>query len=125
MGAQGCGGGCPEGSVPRGDGCVLVGTDAPIDAPGLDAPSDGGAPEDMGDAFVADSAECVPAVEDPIDLEGLDTNCDGVDGIAGEQVYVALTGDDGNAGTMTSPVRTLVRALTIAAGRPVVMATGT
>lgn len=55
--------------------------------------------------------------EDPIDLEGLDENCDGVDGILLKTVFVSEgAGDDENHDGLTpdAPVRSLVEALEIA-----------
>ncbi len=50
----------------------------------------------------------VPGLNEPDepDDEGLDSNCDGVDGDAATAVFVdGANGDDTNAGTMTSPLR--------------------
>ena len=121
----GCGpsaGGCPAGSRPVGDGCVA------IDEGDGGAPRtpDGAMPSPDGSMGEGDAGAmpCDPAAPDPIDAEGLDTNCDGVDGIDSMQVYVAPTGDDGNSGTREAPFRTLERAVERADGRAIVVASG-
>ncbi len=53
---------------------------------------------------------------DPPDPEGLDTNCDGADGIVGHDVYVSAdVGADTNPGTPSAPLRTIAAGLTLAA----------
>ncbi len=44
----------------------------------------------------------------------VDENCDGVDGVAAQAVFVSPSGLDTNTGTMASPVRTIGAALTLA-----------
>ncbi|MCA2980470.1 MAG: DUF1565 domain-containing protein [Myxococcaceae bacterium] len=54
------------------------------------------------------------------DENGLDSNCDGVDGDLTLAVFVdVVTGNDSNAGTRTSPLQTIAQALD--AGRPQVL----
>ena len=121
----GCGptaSGCPEGSRPAGDGCVAIErTDGgtPMTLPdGATPRPDGGADGDAG------QMPCDVDAPDPIDPEGLDTNCDGVDGVDSMQVYVAPSGDDGNAGSREAPFRTLERAVERADGRAILVASG-
>jgi hypothetical protein len=62
-----------------------------------------------------DAGVCVPGAEDLLDPVGFDANCDGVDGILAEQVYVAVDGLDSNSGlTPDAPVASLASALGIA-----------
>lgn len=77
------------------------------------------APEASPDAAV-DSAPldtCAAAADLPDDL-GADTNCDGVDGVVGVDVYVdAVNGSDTNVGTPAKPRHGLGSALALAASR--------
>jgi hypothetical protein len=58
---------------------------------------------------------CTPTPgEDVPDDAFVDSNCDGVDGVAEQAVYVSESGSDGHAGTATAPVRSLGRALQLA-----------
>jgi len=67
------------------------------------------------DATIDSSVACSPSAPDAIDGEGVDANCDGVDGVLGEVVFVAVGGDDSNTGLVpTSPVATLARAFDVA-----------
>ncbi|MBK8695211.1 MAG: hypothetical protein IPN17_23780 [Deltaproteobacteria bacterium] len=85
--------------------CVLRGADAGVDA-GSDAGADAMVPMDT----------CNPAAADPPG-DGQDSNCDGVDGVAAESIFVAEGGSDSNTGlTPDQPVRTVTRALAIARG---------
>lgn len=62
-----------------------------------------------------DGGVCVLGSADPLDAEGFDANCDGVDGILEEQVYVSVEGVFGNSGlTPDAPVASLRLALGIA-----------
>lgn len=68
----------------------------------------------------SDGCECrVSGALDPIDLAGIDENCDGVDGIRADSIYVDVTaGDDTRTGIDPSqPLRTLRAALVAAAAR--------
>ena len=59
--------------------------------------------------------------------DGVDQDCDGVDGVAALAVFVAKTGSDLNPGTQTLPMRSLVAALerALSTGKPhVYVATG-
>jgi hypothetical protein len=79
-------------------------------------------PDFDGDGSVA-PADCAPldpavhpgAVDKP-DLSFEDTNCDGIDGDKAKAIFVALGGNDGNPGSVTSPKRTIAAAITAAAG---------
>ncbi len=70
---------------------------------------------------------------DPVDVPdplGIDTNCDGLDGDLSRTIFVWEGGSDGFSGlTPAAPVRSLNRALVVAAGRPdrdtILLATGT
>ncbi len=72
---------------------------------------DAGVPGDGG----SEEAGCVPeALPDLVDQAGLDTNCDGIDGVKERQLYVASdTGDDLTAepGNPQKPFKTLKAAL--------------
>ncbi len=73
-----------------------------------DGGSDGGS-----DAMVRIDA-CDPAAAD-LPGDGIDSNCDGVDGVRGDTLFVATSGDDMNSGlTPEQPVRTVSKALSIA-----------
>jgi hypothetical protein len=95
---------------------------------GVDACEDGFLDLDLR---ADNGCECQPRADDPPDAEGLDTNCDGVDGTVATSVFVsAARGDDctpspGNPdpcpgiepGTRSQPVRTLARAIALAEER--------
>lgn len=80
-----------------------------------------------------DEGRCVElcAMIDPPDLEGVDDNGDGIDGLAGCSVFVdGLSGDDAGSGVDSDdPVATIARGIQIASGfsppRPVLVAGGT
>jgi hypothetical protein len=116
---SGCGGGtCPPGTEMRGEGCVQLEDSSSPDSGRVDAGADAAALDTgtpSGDACSA---------ADEIDLAGTDSNCDGVDGIRGAQLYVSPRGDDGNTGRFGSPVRSIRRAVSLAAGQPILVATG-
>jgi hypothetical protein len=59
-----------------------------------------------------------PGAADAPDLSFSDTNCDGIDGDKKRAIFVSPTGDDGNAGTIGSPVRTLEAGLSRALASP-------
>ena len=61
----------------------------------------------------ADGCECQfqSATDEP---DGIDQNCDGIDGYLDNAVFVAKSGSDSNAGTATSPVASIARAQAIA-----------
>lgn len=87
--------------------CVLAGADS-----GADASTDAGA--DAGADATAPMDACNPAAADPPG-DGQDTNCDGVDGVASESIFVSEGGSDSNTGlTPDQPVRTVTRGLAIA-----------
>ncbi|MDB4932756.1 MAG: hypothetical protein JWM10_5240, partial [Myxococcaceae bacterium] len=102
---------CQVGFVDGGvvDGqAVCVAADAAV-AP--DAAMDGGA-DAAADASPMDA--CDAAAADPPG-DGQDTNCDGVDGVAGDTIFVATGGMDTNTGlTPQQPVLSVTRALAIA-----------
>jgi hypothetical protein len=58
---------------------------------------------------------CTPrgGVDEP-DEEGLDTDCDGVDGVASGSIFASPEGDDKAQGTHEAPVRTVARAVALA-----------
>jgi hypothetical protein len=75
-----------------------------------------------------DGCECVfqSSVDYP-DTQGLDNNCDGIDGEITNGIFVAKNGDDTNGGTIDAPLRTIQAAIDKAAGaglRDVYVATG-
>jgi hypothetical protein len=94
------------------------------------APSASALPDFDNDGFGdGDCAPVDPAVfpgaPDKPDLTFEDTNCDGIDGDAARSVFVAESGNDGAAGTRESPKQSIGAALTIAAGRDVLVSGGT
>ena len=74
----------------------------------------------------ADGCECL--FQDGEDLpDGVDQNCDGVDGEVGNAVFVAKNGDDGDGGTIDAPMLTVNAAVDKALAtnrRDVYVATG-
>jgi hypothetical protein len=110
---------CPAGTSMVGEGCVRtddvvsdLGSDV-RDASAADVLTPDVSMEDVG-LDAGDGRVC--ASSDPLDERGADENCDGVDGIASEMVFVAAAGMAGATGTATSPVQTLLDASRIAAG---------
>ena len=67
---------------------------------------------------------CDPNAPDPIDADGIDSNCDGFDGVAAQEVFVAPEGNDSNPGTPGFPVATLAHAIELAAGKPIIVGVG-
>ncbi len=55
---------------------------------------------------ISDGCECeyAGAIDHP---DGIDQNCDGIDGELGNAIFVSGTGDDGNPGTREAPLRTI------------------
>jgi len=84
-------------------------------------PSDGGPATDT-----ATSPGCSEGADDPLDDDGIDSNCDGADGKVGRDVYVSPTGLDSNDGSPTTPKLTIAGALakTRVTGGSVVLSTG-
>jgi hypothetical protein len=73
------------------------------------ANQDGAAPNEKDAACAGHDA-----TDDPDD-DGLDTNCDGADGIVGKDIYLStIAGADTNAATPTAPLRTIAAATTLA-----------
>ncbi len=81
--------------APATDGDVDAATDGDVDA--------------LGDG--SGEAGCVSQGADLPDDAFTDENCDGIDGDVSKAVFVAVTGDDTNAGTMDKPLLTLDAAL--------------
>jgi len=86
------------------------------------------APElDTGTSPSGDGGACGDSGVDELDDDGVDSNCDGADGVVGKDVYVdGATGNDTNPGTPTKPKRTIDAALKEALARngAVVVAAG-
>jgi hypothetical protein len=64
--------------------------------------------------------ECQEALEpDKPDMEGIDSNCDGIDGDAGHAIFVSPAGMDiGNqTGDMKHPVKTIAKGIALAASK--------
>jgi len=102
--AAGCGGDeCPGGSAKMGDRCVV-----------LDA--DGGTVRDGATDGPPSSCTPEPGLDVP-DPEGIDRNCDGIDGDVATSVFVATDGDDAADGTFATPVRTIGHGLALATER--------
>ncbi|MGC4070801.1 MAG: hypothetical protein QM784_40230 [Polyangiaceae bacterium] len=58
---------------------------------------------------------CIPSTGlDKPDLEGKDTNCDGIDGTQSQSVFVSPDGLDSRAGTKEDPVRSIGKAVELA-----------
>jgi len=76
----------------------------------------------------ADGCECCdPTPEDHPDPEGVDANCDGVDGERDNAIFVSKEGHDDNSGSWRSPKRTIQAGIDAAADlqrRDVYVATG-
>jgi len=92
------------------------------DAGGDDASEGGpGSGDDGGSGPVGtrgDAGGDACGTTDAPDDQGVDSNCDGADGIVGKDVYVdPSTGEDTNEGTPMAPLRTLTAALKLATGR--------
>ncbi|HQP33673.1 MAG TPA: hypothetical protein PLI95_00775, partial [Polyangiaceae bacterium] len=120
--------GCSSGDS-GGEPGVEPGVDA---APETSTGSDGGA-----DAFGAETSteagldskpSCIPEPgSDLPDDDFRDSNCDGVDGDASAAIFVAPSGSDTNAGTMTHPVSSLHKAVELAeaAGKSIYLCSAT
>ena len=65
------------------------------------------------DGSLGNGCECLfqSATDEP---DGVDQNCDGIDGEIANGVFVAKTGADGNPGTLSMPVATISRGLELA-----------
>ena len=66
----------------------------------------------------ADGCECqvLDAQNDDPDRQGVDANCDGIDGVVARGIFVSPTGDDMAAGTREAPMRTIQAAIQRADG---------
>ena len=100
---------CPAGTIPMAGSCVRQ-TDggAPVDDGAVMTPDARSLPDSsQPDAWVG----CVPdgMVDEP-DIDGIDNDCDGIDGAIADSIFVSPEGDDSAAGTMDAPVRTLAQA---------------
>ena len=75
-----------------------------------------------------DGCECpFLSNQDIPDADGLDANCDGIDGEVEKGIFVSKDGDDSNPGTLEQPVRTIQKALAnafLSDKRDVYVATG-
>ncbi len=72
--------------------------------------------------------ECLPSSSTDLpDVDGIDANCDGIDGEIARSVFVSKTGDDAGLGTLDDPLRTIQAGITKATQlgrRDVLVATG-
>src|SRR3954447_2389689 len=81
------------------------------------APAVAATPRDWdGDGVIAGDcapldAAIHPGAPDTPDLGFADTNCDGIDGDAAGAVWVAPSGSDGAAGTLSAPLATIQAAV--------------
>jgi len=100
---------CGDDDAPTLDGGVRDSglRDATIDAPQSDAQVDANAE--------VDANVCVMGAADPLDSDGFDGNCDGVDGMLADQVYVAADSVGGTGLTPDAPVASLSAGLVVAA----------
>ncbi len=79
------------------------------------------------DGNPTNGCECLPQAGDDLVGDGLDTNCDGIDGEVGNGIFVAKNGDDANPGTIDEPKLTIAAGLAAASSgnkRDVYVATG-
>ncbi|MFO0696862.1 MAG: hypothetical protein U0230_25040 [Polyangiales bacterium] len=63
---------------------------------------------------MAVGGNCIVVATDQPDASFTDSDGDGIDGTASAAVFVAIDGDDANAGTRSAPVRTLARGMSLA-----------
>ena len=63
------------------------------------------------DGNPTNGCECLPQAGDDLVGDGLDTNCDGIDGEVNNGIFVAKNGDDANPGTIDEPKLTIAAAL--------------
>jgi len=66
------------------------------------------------DGIPTNGCECLPQPGDDLAGDGIDSNCDGIDGEVGNGIFVAKDGDDGNSGSIDEPKLTIAAALTAA-----------
>jgi hypothetical protein len=80
------------------------------------------------DGIANNGCECLPTSEiDMPDVNGMDANCDGIDGEVLNGIFVSKAGDDGNMGSLDAPLRTMqagILAATNQGKRDVYVATG-
>ncbi len=122
---------CNTDELPMGGRCVPVVNDGGAEASvAMEAAvAEGGMPDSGMSDVVTDRGvvvdTCVP-MEDLPDPDGLDTNCDGIDGDAANAVFVSETAPAGGDGSRARPFRTLgegLRAVT-AVRKQVLVAAG-
>lgn len=113
-----------EGGQDQGSGSEIQGNVAPdLDGDGIPNEQD---PDADGDSFFASADDCndldasinPDAADKPEHPTYIDSNCDGMDGYADGAIWLASDGNDLNPGTIELPVRTLGRAVTLAAAGP-------
>ncbi|MCA9538335.1 MAG: hypothetical protein KC620_05575, partial [Myxococcales bacterium] len=98
------------------EGLETDGADRPDEGIADEGAADESAPnEDMGETADMAPPECTitSPIDDP-DPEGIDQNCDGIDGDLALAVFVSPNGDDRGLGEIDAPVATLARALEVA-----------
>ena len=79
------------------------------------------------DGVTDNGCECLPSAGDDLAGDGIDSNCDGIDGEVGAGIFVAKNGSDLNPGTLSLPVRSIAVGLQRAVDfdrRDVYVATG-
>ncbi|MCB9729539.1 MAG: hypothetical protein H6744_08515 [Deltaproteobacteria bacterium] len=79
------------------------------------------------DGLSDNGCECLPQAGDDLAGDGVDSNCDGIDGDLNQAIFVAKDGDDGASGSRDEPMLTISAALSRAfqsGKRDVYVATG-
>ena len=78
------------------------------------------------DGNFVNGCECQFISDTDLPGDGIDQNCDGVDGTIGASIFVSKTGDDNNNGTSGNPVATIKKGLALAqtTGKAYVLVSG-
>lgn len=100
---------CPAGTIPMGGECVANPDGSLVRDGGRgDGSVDAGGDPDVG----ASDAGCVPdGSRDAPDAEGIDSDCDGIDGSIADSIFVAASAAAGADGSMAHPYPTIAEGI--------------
>ncbi len=120
---------CSGGGGAKGDDAITPGAagQSAVGAAGQSTRTPGAAGNAGAAPAEGGSGACVPAGADEPDDAFVDSNCDGIDGDKSQAIFVGPNGDDEQPGTLEQPVRSIGKAIELAApaGKAVYACNGT